>query len=315
MAESKSKILRQLIEGPELFTLAYGANALHARIAEQLGYKAFGLSGGWSTAYMLGRPDASYISLQELAMLARYIVLATDFPVLSDIDQGFGNAVTTHHTIQVMINAGCAGIHIEDQPFPKRCGFVEGKQVIPMEEMVGKLRAAWDAKMKIDPDFVIIARVDALTTPDGGLEEAVRRSNAYLKEGRANAIYMEGPRSVEEIRQIHGAVDGPLFCTLNSIEPWPSIEELRELGECLILGEFLCEPAIVATWNALEAFQQRGMAAWNDFLQENKDHPLTRLRHFDLLGFPQIRELEDKYLPAEQLKKYEYSTGPYKMGR
>ena len=316
MGLTKSQRLRQLIEDPEPFVLPYGACALHAKMAEAQGYKAIALSGGWATVYLLGRPDASLISLSEMAMLARYMAMAVDIPVISDADQGFGNAVNTYYTVQALINAGVAGLHVEDQPFPKRCGFVEGKEVISMEEMIGKLQAARDAKMELDPDFVIIARVDALNAVGGGLEEAIRRGKAYREEGGADVIYMEGANSVEQMRQIQDGVPGPLFCSLNAIVPHPSAEELKGLGHCLIqLAEMICEPAIVASWNSLGAYQRDGMAAWNQYLRETHDHPLTNIRHFNLVGFPKVRDMEDKYLPKEQLKKYDAERALYKLGR
>jgi len=315
-SKTKSQRLRQLIEAPNPLLLPYGACALHAKLAERLGYEAIALSGGWATNYLLGRPDASFISLTEIAMLARYMAMAVDVPVIADCDQGFGNAINTYFTTQVMINAGCAGMHIEDQPLPKRCGFVDGKELIPLEEMVGKLRAARDAKLESDPDFVIIARVDSLTAVGGGLEETVRRARAYRQEGKADVIYVEGPRSVEEIRKIRQAVDGPLFCSLISLVPHPSIDELRELGQCIVqLVEIMLEPALLAAWNSLQDFKKDGMDAWNRHMQTTIDHPMTRLRYFDLVDTGKLREMEEKYLPQAQMSKYEGTTGVYTMRR
>ena len=316
MAENKSRKLRQLMEAEEPLVLPYGACALHARMAERLGFKAVAMSGGWASVFFMGHPDASLISLPELTMIARAMALRTEIPVIADADQGFGNAVNTFHAIRAYINAGVAGVHIEDQPYPKRCGFVEGKEVIPLEEMVGKLQAAHEAKMEMNPEFVIIARVDSLTAAGGGMEETVRRCKAYMADGGADCLYIEGPGTVEEMRQIRNAVDGLLFCSLNNCVPHPSIEELKDLGQCIVqLAEMISEPAIIASWDMLERFQAQGMDAWNAFMEETDGHPLARLRHFDLVGFPEIRELEDKYLPKTQLEKYAGTEGLYSFKR
>ena len=316
MPRSKSQSLRRLIAASEPLVLPYGACALHARMAERMGFQAVALSGGWASVYFMGHPDASLISLPELTMIARAMALRTDIPVVADADQGFGNAVNTYYAIRAFINAGVAGVHIEDQPYPKRCGFVEGKEVIPMEEMVGKLCAARDAKMEMDPDFVIIARVDSLTAAGGGMDETVRRCRAYREEGGADVLYVEGPSSTDEMRRIRAEVEGPMFCSLNAVVPHPSVEELQEMGQCIVqLAEMICEPSIIAAWDLLERFQKTRMAAWNEFMEETHDHPLARLRHFDLVGFPEIREIEEKYLPKRHLDKYTRSAGLYTFDR
>ena len=316
MTMTKSQRLRQLIDAEEPLVLPYGACALHARMAERMGFQAVALSGGWASVFFMGHPDASLISLPELTMIARAMALRTDIPVIADADQGFGNAVNTYYAIRAFINAGVAGVHLEDQPYPKRCGFVEGKEVIAMEEMVGKLCAAQEARKGMDPDFVIIARVDSLTAVGGGMDETIRRCKAYRQDGGADVLYIEGPSSTEEMRHIRAEVEGPLFCSLNAVVPHPSVEELRELGQCIVqLAEMICEPSIIASWDLLERYQARGMAAWNEFMDQTHDHPLARLRHFDLVGFPEIRELEEKYLPKTNLDKYAQSSGLYKFDR
>ena len=283
MDKSKSKVLKQLIEDPEPLILPYGACAIHAVMAEKFGFKAIALSGGWATGYLLGRPDVSLISLTEIANLARYMVMATDLPIVADIDQGFGNAINTHYTVKTMINAGCAGLHIEDQSYPKRCGFVEGKELISCEEMVGKLQAARDAKMEMDPNFVIIARIDSLTAAGGGFEETVHRASAYRQEGGADVIYIEGAHCVDEIRQFRNAIEGPLFCSTLGIEPHPTEEEMGELGQCVIqFADMICEPAVVAAWDVLEGVQERGLSAWNDYLESTKHKGSSSLSAWQL---------------------------------
>ena len=316
MPKSLSQRLRQLIEADEPLVLPYGACALHARMAEAMGFQAVALSGGWASVHFLGHPDAGLISLPELTAIVRAMALRTEIPVIADADQGFGNAVNTFYATQAFVNAGVAGLHIEDQPYPKRCGFLEGKEVVSVEEMVGKLRAARDAAAEMDPDFVIIARVDSLTAAGGGMEETVNRCRAYREEGGADVLYVEGPRSVDEMRTVRESVEGPLFCSLNAVIPHPSEAELRDLGQCIIqLAELICEPAIIASWDLLHRYREQGMPAWNAFMDQTTDHSLARLRHFDLVGFPKIREIEERYLPQSQMAKYGRSPGLYGFER
>lgn len=299
MPPSTRVVLKKLIEDPEPLVLPYAACALHAVMAKKTGLKAIALSGSWATTYLLGRPDVGLISLTEMANLVRYMVMASDLPVVADCDQGFGNAVNTYYAVQTMINAGAAGLHIEDQPFPKHCGAVAGTELVSRDEMVGKLRAAHDAKMEMDPDFVIIARIDALTAADGGFDEALARARAYREEGGADVIYIEYTESLEEIRRLRESLDGPMFCSTFAIEPHPSVQQLRDLGQCVVqMVDLICEPAVVAAWDVLAAVQERGLPAWNDYAERVKGHPLARIGSSDLVGMPEVRIMEEKYLPA-----------------
>ena len=308
MHTSSRVVLKQLIDDPEPLILPYGACALHAVMAEKFGLKAIALSGAWATTYLLGRPDVSLISLTEMANLVRYMVMASDLPIVADCDQGFGNAVNTYYSVQTMINAGAAGLHIEDQPFPKRCGAVAGTELISRDEMVGKLRAAHDSKMEMDPDFVIIARVDALNAAGGGFDEAIARAKAYREEGGADVIYIEYVQSLEEIRKLRELLDGPMFCSTFAIEPHPSVWQLRELGQCVVqMVDLICEPAVVAAWDVLEAVQARGLSGWNDYAERVNGHPLSRIGSLDLVGMPDIRTMEEKYLPAGALQEQQES--------
>ena len=150
--------LRELLASGRLVVAPFCLNALHAKIAEATGFEAVYMTGA-GTAAERGFPDVGLLTQTEMVQNARFIAGAVSVPVVCDADTGYGNAINVRRTIREYEDAGVAGIHIEDQVFPKKCGFFEGKQVIPREEMVQKLRAALDART--DPDFVIIARCDA----------------------------------------------------------------------------------------------------------------------------------------------------------
>ncbi|MDE2780402.1 MAG: isocitrate lyase/PEP mutase family protein [Chloroflexota bacterium] len=185
--------LRELLAADGLIVAPFILNALHARIAESVGFDAVYMTGAGTSAEK-GFPDVGMLTMTEMVTNAKYIANAVNIPVICDADTGYGNALTTQRTVREYEAAGVAGIHIEDQVFPKKCGFFEGKQVVPMEEHVQKIRAALDARR--DPDFVIIARCDAYAVT--GWEDTVRRCKAYRDAG-ADMVFVDGIKSVEDL--------------------------------------------------------------------------------------------------------------------
>lgn len=307
----KTTVLKNLFESGELFVLPGGGCALHAKIAEAVGFKVAYMSGMNVCATIFGVPDAGLLTLTEMVENAKRMVDAVNIPLVSDADQGFGNAINVRRTVKEFIQAGVAGIHIEDQTSPKRCGFVKGKQLVSIEEAVGKYQAAVDAKMELDPDFVLIARCDARTAVDGGLDEVIKRLKAY-KETGVDILYFEGPLSMDEVKTVRAEVEGPLIATTIELRPLPSLEEHREAGiaACLI-PSLISRAGYYASWNFAVDFQKRGIDAYTDILNNEKDNPLFEFKLFDFLGFPQIREMERKYLPSETTEKYTSSSGVY----
>ncbi len=307
----KTTVLKRMIENNEFFVLPGGGCALHAKIAEAVGFKVAYMSGMNACATVFGVPDAGLLTLTEMVENAGRMANAVNIPLIADADQGFGNAINVRRTVQEYIRAGVAGIHIEDQVAPKRCGFVQGKQLVSIEEAAGKYRAAVDAKNELDPDFVIIARCDARTAANGGLDEVVRRLRAY-KEAGVDMLYMEGPLSVEEIRQVRAAVDGPFTATTIELRPIPSLQEHIDLGmSCVIVPSLVSRAGYYESWDFAKEFMDRGMDAYNDILEKRKNHPIFEFELFKFLGFGQIRELEGKYLSAESMAKYAASSGVY----
>ena len=307
----KTTVLKRMIENNEFFVLPGGGCALHAKIAEAVGFKVAYMSGMNACATVFGVPDAGLLTLTEMVENASRMANAVNIPLIADADQGFGNAINVRRTVQEYIRAGVAGIHIEDQVAPKRCGFVQGKQLVSIEEAAGKYRAAVDAKNELDPDFVIIARCDARTAANGGLDEVVRRLRAY-KEAGVDMLYMEGPLSVEEIRQVRAAVDGPFTATTIELRPIPSLQEHIDLGmSCVIVPSLVSRAGYYESWDFAKEFMDCGMDAYNDILEKRKNHPIFEFELFKFLGFGQIRELEGKYLSAEAMAKYAASSGVY----
>ena len=299
----KTTALRELFFGDKIFVLAGGGCAGHAVIAQAVGYEAFYMGGFHSSWWILGLPDGS-ITMTELVENAKRISDAVSIPVFCDADEGFGNAINVRRTIQSFIRAGAAGCHIEDQVLPKRCGFFTGKEIVSLEEAVGKYRAAVDAKMELDPDFVIAARCDARTAVGGGLEEVITRAKAY-KEAGVDVLYFEGPKSHAEIKTVKAEFGGPVISTLMSTERPLSLEEQQELGLAAGFYPRLMDQAgWIADWEYAADFKKRGVQAENDFMDKNNHHPMYGYGPWTLVGADKIRDLEEKYLPKAALSKY-----------
>ncbi len=199
-------------------------NALTAKIVERLGYSAVYLSGGALSAGWAGLPDIGLLTLTEFAQAASVLVAATALPVLCDADTGFGEAVNVERTVRAFEGSGAAGLHLEDQILPKRCGHLSGKALISREAMVAKVRAAVTSRR--DPDFVIVARTDARLAE--GYDAAVDRARAYIGAG-ADAIFPEALESAEEFAQFARDVQGPLIANMTEFGRGPSID-FNDLG-------------------------------------------------------------------------------------
>jgi 2-methylisocitrate lyase-like PEP mutase family enzyme len=304
--------LRELLAaGPTLF-IAGCFNAMSARVLEHAGFPAIYMSGYGTSLALTGLPDAGLVTLTEAVANARYIAQAVNVPVIADADNGYGNAVNVIRTVREFIGAGVAAIHLEDQVAPKRCGHVAGRQVIPLEEAIGKIRAADDARRSLDPDFVLIARTDARGASGGSLEEAIRRANAFLAAG-ADLAFVEGPVSPEEVRRIVAEVKGPVFYNMTGVSPRFSLEDMRALGiaVCIAPGA-LMRAALAAMHDLAVAMRDQGPLAEARFIAQFARHPLGDLHTF--AGFDRIRAWEREYLGEEAMQKYAGSVGHLPKG-
>jgi 2,3-dimethylmalate lyase len=198
--------LRELLQGDKLVVAPFAFDAMQAKIIEQTGFPAVYMTG-FGTAAARGYADVGLVTMSEMVQNASYIASAVDVPVISDADTGYGNPLNVRRTIREYEKAGVAAIHIEDQVWPKKCGFMEGKRVIQRDEMVQKIRAALDARL--DPDFVVIARTDALAVH--GMEDALERCRAYREAG-ADLIFVDGLKTREHIETVAKSLrDVPLL--------------------------------------------------------------------------------------------------------
>ncbi len=299
--------LRELLRGGAPIVVPGCYSALTARIFAQAGFPALYMTGYGTSLSLLGLPDAGLATMTEMHLNARYIAAAVAVPVIADADNGYGNAINVIRTVREYVGTGVAGIHIEDQAIPKRCGHVAGRQVIPLVEAVGKYRAAARARDDTDPDFVLIARTDARGAHGGTLDESIRRANAYLEAG-ADMAFVEGPTSLDEVRRIGREVKGPIFYNQTGLSPRLSVAEMRDLGIAIaILPGAALRATVKAVYDLAVALRERGPLAEAELNESLKGHPLADLHTF--AGFDQIRAWEEAYLPPEELAKYEDSVG------
>ncbi len=251
--------LRQLLAQPGIVVAPGAYDALLARLVERAGFAAVYMTGSGISASTLGQPDLGLVSFAEMAQRAGYIAGAVDIPVIADADTGYGGVHNVARTVRAYERAGVAALHLEDQASPKRCGHFEGKTLIPVEEAAAKIRAAVQARS--DPELVIIARTDARTAAGGGLDEALRRAHVFLKAG-ADALFIESPLSVDELRTIGAELKGvPLLA--NMVEggrtPLLTNDELGALGyKIVIYANFLTRSLAKTAVALLERLKQDG---------------------------------------------------------
>jgi len=261
-------------------------NALVARMAERLGFRAVYLSGAALSAGY-GLPDVGLVTLTEFVNEARLIVQATTLPLLCDADTGFGEALSVERTVRLFEAAGVAGIHLEDQELPKRCGHLSGKSLVEADEMVAKIRAACAARK--DPSFVIIARTDARGVT--GFDDAVRRAAMYRAAG-ADAIFPEALENPDEFRAFAQAVDAPLLANNTEFGKSPNLDVAR-FGE---LGYRMTLFPVTAFRSALKAAEET-LIAIKDAGHQRERIPsmLTRAQLYDLLGYQGYEERDRHY--------------------
>lgn len=259
MADSLGKQLKSRLARRDAMLLPGCANALTARIVEDLGFEAAYVTGAGITNTFLGAPDLSLIDLSQLAAHVAAMREAVDLPLIVDADTGFGNAVNVGRSVQVLERAGANCIQIEDQVFPKRCGHFDGKEVVPQREFVAKIAAAVDARS--DADLLIMARTDAAACTS--FDDAVQRANAALEAG-ADCLFIEAPQSLAEIRRIPKSAAAPFLINLvyGGNTPILTRAELAEMGYAMVLyANAALQAAVMGMQRVLTQIRDTGSIA------------------------------------------------------
>jgi len=289
---SPGAVLRDLLKGPEILVAPGAHNAFTAKIIERAGFKAVYMTGSGAAMDLLGLPDLGFLTMTEMVAHAGNIVQATSLPVIADADTGYGNALNVVRTVREYERAGVAGLHIEDQVAPKRCGHFPGKEVICREEMLGKIEAALEARR--DKNLVIIARTDARAVL--GLKEAVERGQAYAKAG-ADMVFVDAPESAEELRLVASSIPAPVMANMSEGGKTPLLraKELQEMGYKLVIYPRSAAGAAAKAIQELMAVLQR---------DGTTEKYLDRIISFEgrnrITGLADYQKLEKKYLKKDK---------------
>ncbi len=287
MTNSRSRIFRELLERPGLLLRPCGYDALSALLIEKAGFKLMGTSGYAIAASAIGQPDLGLISFGELLERARNIINCVSIPVDVDADTGYGNALNAYWTAKNYIWIDAAGIRIEDQTWPKRCGHMSGKSIISKEEMAAKIRAAIRAREEEGSELVIGARTDARAIE--GFEGTVERAMLYARAG-ADYVYVECPQSLEEVARLVKSISVPLAFNLIPGGKTPSfaLAELEDLGVKYISIPMVCiYPAVRSMQEALQALKEGDLARVGEL-------GINWSQFNELIGVKKWRRLEEE---------------------
>ena len=283
------KSIRKLLQDKSKPLVIPGVyDAIGAKIVEKIGFEAMFQTGYGTSATLLGMPDYGFIGSTETIDNARRICHAVSIPVIVDADTGYGNALSVHKLVNELEAAGASGIFLEDQKWPKRCGHMKGKEVIPKDEYAEKLQAALDARS--NKDFIIVARTDARATE--GLDKAIERGLFYKKIG-ADVIFIEAPKSIKEMQKIGNSIKAPLVANMieGGTTPLSSQSKLHNMGFKIILY-----PLSVLFSNTFATFQT---------LKELKKFGVTKKSKKKMVNFDQFNEIVElsKYTKLEKRYK------------
>ena len=283
---SQGSVLRKYISGPNLVMAPGAYDALTAKMIEAAGFQAVYMTGYGTSAGQFGLPDLGLLTLTEMAANAARIAEAVEVPLIADADTGYGNPINVVRTVRTYEKAGAAAIHLEDQVWPKRCGHMKGKQVIEARDMADKIKAAVDARH--DPDFLIIARTDAIATH--GFEAALERGALYAEAG-ADLLFVEAPVSPEQMADIPRRLpQKPHLVNMAPLTPNLPAAELAAMGFRLAIYPGVCLAAAVSACMAeLDRLKETGRQKdLTEYVQSFLD-----LNRF--LGADQYESLERKY--------------------
>ena len=286
------KNLKSMLKSKKPIVIPGVYDALGAKIAQKVGFYAMFQTGYGTSASLFGMPDYGFIGATETVDNARRICRAVQVPVIVDSDTRYGNALSVWKLVKELESAGASGIFLEDQQWPKRCGHMQGKEVVSQEEYTEKLSAAIDARE--NKDFIIVARTDARATE--GLDEAIERGKQNKKAG-ADAVFVEAPRSIDEMKQIGKEINAPLVANMieGGATPLSSAESLSKMGFNVILYPLSVLYAnTFATMNILTELKKSGNTS------KHKQKVVNFDQFNDLVELPKFRKMEKKYKKSKK---------------
>ena len=301
---------RALLKRKKLTVMPGGFSPLYARLAQEAGFECFFLPGSQLAHFLYGVPDNGIIGLSDLAGHARHMAAHCDIPILVDADTGYGNAVNVYFAVQEIMRSGVAAMQIEDQEAPKKSGTAAGRRLIPLDEAVGKIKAAVAARDALDPDFVICARCDGIGAEGSSFDDTLKRCVAYVKEGGADLIWLNSVQTREQIRQACKAIPGPVLGIWGGEEAPPDWDEYEKAGMRVVLYPTIAATCgLQASWELLNDLHQRGAPALLDWNRRVKASPFGQPNVKKLLGYDKILEVERRYLPKAAQRDYVTTWG------
>jgi 2-methylisocitrate lyase-like PEP mutase family enzyme len=303
-AHRKRLRLRQLLAGDKLVVMPGGFSPVYARMAQEVGFDAFFLAGSQMSGFLLGVPDAGILGLRDIVDHARHAAAQTRIPLLLDADTGFGNAVNVHYSVQEIVRSGVAAFNIEDQEAPKKSPTGGGRRCIPLDEAVGKIRAAVAARDAIDAAFVIVARCDSIgVEPD--FAQTIARCTAYAQAG-ADLVWLNAVETRDQLAKVCAATPAPVLCNwFSTVEAPPSFEEFDKLGVRVALYPVMTALAgLQGAWELLNEFKARGPQALAAWQQRSASNPHGAADYKRLTGHGDIRGIEENFLPARDQRDY-----------
>jgi len=286
------KNLKSMLKSKKPLVIPGVYDALGAKIAQKVGFDAMFQTGYGTSATLFGMPDYGFIGATETADNARRICRAVSVPVIVDSDTGYGNALSVWKLVEELESAGASGIFLEDQKWPKRCGHMQGKEVVSQEEYTEKLSAAIDARKS--KDFIIVARTDARATK--GLDEAIERGKQNKKTG-ADAVFVEAPKTLDEMKKIGKEINAPLVANMieGGATPLNTAETLSKIGFNIILYPLSVLYAnTFATMNILQELKKNGNTS------KYKQKVVNFDQFNDLVELPKFRKMEKKYKKSKR---------------
>jgi 2,3-dimethylmalate lyase len=286
-----------------------GFSPLYAKMAESAGFESFFVAGSQTSAFLYGVPDMGLLGLRDMVDHTRHVQSRVSIPILVDADTGYGNATNVFFTVQEFVRAGVAGLQIEDQEAPKKSATMAGRRVIPIDEAVGKIKAAVAARNELDPEFVVCARCDSIGAEGEQFEHAVERAVAYVQDGGADFVWLNSVQTREQLKTACERIPAPVMVIWGS-RPGPEPAELEQLGARIALYPvFAATVGAQAAWHVLNDFKARGPMALEDWTEQMRSSPWGLPDFGNLVGAPRIREMEDEFLPQRLQRDYATTFG------
>jgi len=305
---SKGARLRALMNRPDkVLSILHPPTAAHGRIMEKAGCEAGFVGTGGVVGTYTGLADVGALSMIECVQIAGWIAQSVNFPVIMDGDTGHGGVMAVRRMVRECIRAGIAGVRIDDQPIEgKRRTQSAGMEVVPLEQAIARYRAAIDMKNELDPDFVVIAQCYARDAANSSLDDCIKRLRAYREEAGVDWVQLESPHSVDEIKLARAAVEGPFSFMKGKLPRFLGLDEHLALGVNIAwYPGFTHHVTWAALWDFMQAFEKKGVGAWEEFVASRSDRPYPVPEvGADGEGLAKQRELEEKYFSAAALEKY-----------